>query len=619
MTTYEKNLKTLETYYPEMDQMIEKAKENMESDLEVLEEESYEGIKILKVDRWGKEYYLGGKRNPEEPAQVWVDTLGTLQRNAPILMMGLGNPLYLKELVEHTENRVSIFVYEPSLEIFLKFLEMVDIEPWMEKHLIIFWVEGLKYMDLKLMNGMLSQILTYEMLRYSRHLILPNYEVLFAEKAKEFMKVCRDIALREAVTFNTNDLFANVMVRNMLSNARYMCDGYKTTQLIDVIPRDIPGIVVAAGPSLNKNVQELKKAKGRAFIVAVDTAIKPLLEAGIVPDMFVVIDALKPVELVKREEAKEIPLMITLNAAPEVLEYHTGMKIFFNEGYQFAERIFLRTGQKIGDVGSGGSVATHAFSMLYKIGIKTIILVGQDLAYTNNKSHADGTFHEIMKQEDTSGFLMVEGNIEEKVPTRDDFKLFLDWYNMYIEGCKEHEKDFRVINATEGGAKIKGTEVMSLRDAISRECNKEVNIQECLKKMPPMLNDENRKWAVGYLKNMPNDFQKLKKEAGKVKRLYIKLDKICDKKNIDRKEYLNILNKLEKQIKVVEALSTYQLVAITMNNAHYILRGEQFLQKDSLQEEGKEIARKGILYMENVRKLAVAFQEYAEEIFQDLS
>lgn len=47
-----------------------------------------------------------------------------------------------------------------------------------------------------------------------------------------------------------------------------------------------------------------------------------------------------------------------------------------------------------GDVATGGSVATNAFSLLYKIGLKTIILVGQDLALTGNKSHADGTFQE---------------------------------------------------------------------------------------------------------------------------------------------------------------------------------------------------------------------------------
>ena len=57
---------------------------------------------------------------------------------------------------------------------------------------------------------------------------------------------------------------------------------------------------------------------------------------------------------------------------------------------------------------------------------------------------------------------------------------------------------------------------------------------------------------------------------------------------------------------------------MTMNEAQYILRGEQFLWEESMQAEGKEIARKGIIYMENVARCAKIFRSYAEDIFSDL-
>lgn len=616
MTVYEKNLRTLANHYSEMDERLEKAKQCIQSDLEVFEEDSYSGEKILRIKRNGKLCYLSGKRNMAEPARIWLETLGKLERNTPVLMMGVGNYSYLKELAEQTKNRITIVVYEPSLQIFLKFLEMVDLERWMEKHVIVFWVNGLEDMDIKSMGNILQEVMKYEMLSYLKHIILPNYDSLFVEEAVEFARLCRDIALKELSQFNTKNIFSSIMVKNLFSNAKYLCDGYKTTQLPEVIPSSIPGIVVAAGPSLNKNVQKLKKAKGKAFIVAVDTAIKPMFKAGIVPDMFAVIDAMKPLELVKLEEARDIPLLTTLNAAPEVLDYHRGKKFFFNEGYQFAERIFLRSGQKIGDVSSGGSVATNVFSFLYKIGINTVVLVGQDLAYTDNKSHADGTFQEVMEEQDTSHFMMVEGNYQDKVPTRGDFKLFIDWYNMYIEGCKKYRGGtFRVINATEGGAKIRGTEIMPLEEAIAQVCGEEIDIQSCLNRLSPMLDEKNREWAVEYLHSMPDYFGKLKENAKKIRNLYKKLDKICARRSIDRKEYLGILKKLGKEIENIESTSAYQLVGITMNNAQYILQNEQYLQKGSVQEEGKEIARKGLLYMENVIEMSKLFQEYSEEVF----
>ena len=617
MGIYEKNLRTLAAHYPEMDRRIEEAQ--VESAIEIIQETSFDGEKILKIKKDNKTCYLNGKRNAHELAQKWVEAMGDLQRDTPVLMMGVGNFFYLKELAEQMEKNLTIIVYEPSLQIFLKFLEMVDIQKWMEKHLIIFWVNGLEDKEKKNMRGMLEQVLRYELLDHVKYFVLPNYEILFPEEAVVFMKTCRDVALRALSRYETNILFAGVMVKNLFANARYLCDGYKTTQFVEVIPKDIPGIVVAAGPSLNKNIKELKKAKGKAFICAVDTAIKPLIKEGIIPDMFAVVDALKPIELVKMEEARQIPLLTTLNASPEVLEYHTGMKIFFNEGYQFAEEIFKKSGHMEGDVSSGGSVATSIFSFLWKIGIETIILVGQDLAYTDNKAYADGTFQEKMKEEDTSNFIMVEGNFEEKIPTKPDLKLFIDWYNMYISGIKEKDKGLRVINATEGGAKIQNTEIITLKKAIEEECAKEVDIKGCLKKLSPMLNEEAREWTINYLQGISEKFQKIKKDAAKMKKFYRKLDRICDKKNIDKKEYLSIMKKIEKQLKVIEAVDVYQLISITMSNAHYMLLGEQHVEQKSLQKEGKEIAQMGIAYVEDVERCAVVFQEYAEELFGNLA
>lgn len=92
-----------------------------------------------------------------------------------------------------------------------------------------------------------------------------------------------------------------------------------------------------------------------------------------------------------------------------------------------------------------------------------------------------------METIDTSHSIMVPGNIEKEVPTRGDFKMYLEWYNQYIKDCKEYRKQFKVINATEGGAKIDGTEVMTLKDAIDRECKKEIDIQECFEKLHPKI------------------------------------------------------------------------------------------------------------------------------------
>ncbi|WP_373845633.1 6-hydroxymethylpterin diphosphokinase MptE-like protein, partial [Clostridium sp.] len=51
--------------------------------------------------------------------------------------------------------------------------------------------------------------------------------------------------------------------------------------------KDIPAIIVSAGPSLDKNISELKRAEGKALIIATDAVLTTLKNHGIVPDAVV--------------------------------------------------------------------------------------------------------------------------------------------------------------------------------------------------------------------------------------------------------------------------------------------------------------------------------------------
>lgn len=617
MTLYEKNLKTLANYYPKMDDNIETARKQV-GEIEVIEEISQDGETIFKIRKEGHCCYLAGKRNAKLPPHEWLLEQGELSENYTFIFMGIGNVGYLRELIEHVDVRLNIIIYEPSLQIFTKALEQLDLERGMEKHLIAFWVEGLAGMSMENLDQILNRMMMLERLKSLQLFVLPNYDVLFEEACEQLLKKCENIARNQRVAYNTAVNFSKITTTNALRNARHLCNGYKTTQLFRTIPDDIPGIVVAAGPSLNKNIKELKKAKGRAFIIAVDTALKPLLREGIIPDMFFIVDAEKPMSLVEQEGVAQIPMATTLNATPEILDYHQGMKFFFHEGYGFAEKILRRSGLLWGDVCTGGSVATDAFSLLYKIGLKTIILVGQDLALTGNRTHADGTFEEKMPEIDTKNCEWVEGNCEEKVPSRTDFLVFLNWYETSIRDYKEHVKGFRVINATEGGAKIAGTEVMTLKEAIEQVCTREVDIGACLGSLSPMLNEEDRKWARQYLLDIPEQFEQLRKDAEKLGKRYDALAKLGRKDQLEELQYLKVLKKIKAQIKKVEGKEVYQLVVLTMPSAAQIMREEEFEHLEEWKEECQELSRKGKLYAKLVAEAAALLKDEAEKIFKDL-
>lgn len=597
----------------EIENEYKKWKNTKNKTIEVRTEMSQDEKVVLIVKKNGKERYLAGKRNCEEPTTIWMQTQGRVHEGAIFFIAGIGNPVYAKILLEeHRQTKLNIVIYEPSKEIFFKVLESIDITDLLQKDAkCIFVIDGLTGVKVE---NVIQKMISVEVMDHIKTFILPNYEMIFAKEMLLFAKTIREKCESCATYINTRTNFSNVFAQNLFANAPYILDGYKTKQLIEVIPRDIPAIIVAAGPSLNKNIKELKRAKGKAFIIAVDTAIKPLASEKIIPDMFAIVDGRKPLELINTEDAKKIPLLTSISAANSVLSFHTGKKFFYNEGYVYINSMFYRNGESFETVACGGSVATSAFALAFMIGIDTIILVGQDLALTGNKTHADGTFQEKMETIDTSHSIMVPGNIEKEVPTRGDFKMYLEWYNQYIKDCKEYRKQFKVINATEGGAKIDGTEVMTLKDAIDRECKKEIDIQECFEKLHPVFDENERKKNLEFLQHTPEHYTEIRKAAIETNKLYKNLDKLCQHGNLDIRAYEKILKKIKKMTKKIEGDSIYyEPIQETLVLANYIVKSEQFDTMKTIQEEGKEIARQGIIYTDMVKQCAELFEEYTKE------
>jgi hypothetical protein len=134
---------------------------------------------------------------------------------------------------------------------------------------------------------------------------------------------------------------------------------------------------------------------------------------------------------------------------------------------------------QIGDIQSGGSVATSLFDFLLNAGCDPIILVGQDLAYTGREIHTSGTYHNDEWLTLTSRTLNLD-TINQRVVRKRKIRYVpawggdgtvltdyvLDLYRQWFEDSVA-KVDRKVINATEGGAKIKGTEERTLSDLAS--------------------------------------------------------------------------------------------------------------------------------------------------------
>jgi hypothetical protein len=275
---------------------------------------------------------------------------------------------------------------------------------------------------------------------------------------------------------------------NCLRNLRYLGESAPIASAFNQL-KGKPLIIVSAGPSLLKNIDSLYCAKGRAFILAVGTVNRLLSSKGIVPDLLLSFDGGQPNYDHHFEGVPNADVCLAFDPAVHhlVVQEHLGPKalMLINPANKWLEK---HTGREVGLLRIGPSISNTAFDLACKLGADPIILVGQDLAYTDEVTHAEGTHvkglrgfdYKLKEPEDKSSaskqnlrkFVWVEGMNGEKVRTDSKMLTFLHWFEERIEELRATRT---VIDATEGGALIKGTLPLTLSNSLDKYCQKDIS------------------------------------------------------------------------------------------------------------------------------------------------
>lgn len=617
---WRENLVALEAMLPGWKEYIEN-KEYQETEeyrnrkkVELTLEKSYTGEDISIVWTEEKKYYLAGKYNPNGTAEFLCKNIEKADFGTVVLVIGFSDGRTLRELVNIVSKDTVILVYEPSIDIFLHTLQEYDVTDIFVKHTMALMIEGINGAELK---PTLDKAIMIENISKLKTIIQSNYDKLFCERVKWAVSVLDKRVVDIMFLWNTCVEFTNETIYNTIKNFKYLYGHYTLNALLHTLPENVPVIVVAAGPSLDKNIELLKEAKGKACIIACDTALKPLLRRDIVPDFFVVVDPRKPLELFDEPRIQQIPMIAGLNIPYKVMERHQGKKIFcFDTAYasDLLKYVFREKagGEKQGMAGlaTGGSVATSAYSAGIMMGAKTIILVGQDLALSKEKEHAEGTFQKDRTFDLKNKSLpLVDGIDGGKIPTLQNLKLYLEWFEAQI---KIHTS-VKVVDATEGGALIHGSEVLTLRDAIDTYCIGNFDEAEYWKGIEPHFNEQERERAILFMRKIPKELEKIEKQVVQGKTLYKKLEHIAAKKNYSLEEVKKVLKKVKKITQEIEQSHLAMLIMDGLKGVEYTLRVTAYQFLDDEQKNLMEGAQAGHCFMESME---VAIKEVMPEIIR---
>jgi hypothetical protein len=251
----------------------------------------------------------------------------------------------------------------------------------------------------------------------------------------------------------------------------------------------VPGIIVSAGPSLDKNIHELRGSEERALILSTDTALKPLLSAGIEPH-FVLTGDPSYANYRHLQEASPGHSILVAEA--------TSYPAVFGE---FEDRIVTCTFENsslrslsdlLGNKGilrAWGSVATMALDFALLLGCDPVIFVGQDLAHTYDRLYCSGLWfdeewaagtdnpQDWQRKQDSLRSARRTVSVEDIFgkPVESTDKLTAYW-NWIVKVLREHPK-VRFINATEGGILRDGVSITSLKEALYCYCREELRLR----------------------------------------------------------------------------------------------------------------------------------------------
>ena len=376
-------------------------------------------------------FYLHSRVNPRIEAKTWIDNILEIGKEAYIVF-GIGLGYHIEAIYNKVSGRSEIEVYEMDKEMIALSYEYGRMDKVNAENMQV-WHDVDGSLFAKAVNGRDVQIIMH----YPSVKKIKNQNI--GTSFKKFF--ISDSSVKEVT---------ELMFMNYKSNTK-LC-----TRNADELLGEIKGkkvIIVAAGPSLDKNVHLLKKEDRDFLIIAVGTVFGKLVRMGIYPDYVAFMDAQERTFRQMEEILPfnlQIPIIVESTACWRFIkEYQGPSYIAYQKGYELAEKAAEKENRILFE--TGGTVTSLALDVAIKGKADTIITVGLDLAYTNGVSHAEGT--PGYQRAEEYEIVEVPGYYGGKVTTEMTLNLYREWIEKRIMNC---DKAITFVNATEGGVFIKG-------------------------------------------------------------------------------------------------------------------------------------------------------------------
>ncbi|WP_312470767.1 6-hydroxymethylpterin diphosphokinase MptE-like protein [Neobacillus sp.] len=433
-------------------------------------ENSKKGLPTLKLNINEKTLYLHSKYDPVTEAERLIIQLKEMDKYKHILFIGVGLGYHIKAMLsEYPEMKFSIF--EPNLDVLCEFLTQLNLNELPINQLVTIF-STTNEQELRSEVSSLNSLLKEQTYIF----ILPVYKNLFDAEIQIVMESLVNVLKEKRSNLAVDASFQKRWTINSIKNFPKILQTPNILRDIDdKVFKGKPAIIVAAGPSLNEELKNLKyiKEHGLAYIFSVGSAINALIEQGIFPDAACTYDPTNKNQIVfeklKERNIADIPLIFGSSVGFETLENYPGILVHMLTNQDTISPYYLNDYKNIDVIQDAPSIAVITFELLIKLGCKQIIFVGQNLAYQNDNRYAQGINYDFvsnqLSEQEKKELFTVKDVYGDDVQTDEDFLRMRQQLEMYISQYRNIE----VINTTKGGAKIGGTNFLPLSEVISEK------------------------------------------------------------------------------------------------------------------------------------------------------
>ena len=392
---------------------------------------------------------------------------------AVFIGIGLG---YAPLLIMRERPEVAMLVIvEPDVSMFAAALRALDLRPLIISAQVEFFVGTIDY---TLFENKVQRLAALEDTHVLRH------PASFIQRPQLY-KHCNDetygLLNKINVAGSTIKKYGSAFLKNRLTNLALLPHIYDLNCLRDLF-KGIPAVLVAAGPSLSHSLKDLLEIRDRCLIIAVDSALAPLLTAGITPDFVTSIDYQDlNFEKLAPFMDKQWPfsLVSLANVTPLITHRFPCRKLFV--GFQESQSdLWLLKALGIKTLAPDAFSVAHFSHGLAKImGAEPIIFIGQDLAFTNSESdHAQGVILHSAGLPSERELFQIEGLDNTVVQTDRQLLSLL----RLLEENIAADNQSTYFNASAFGAVIKGTNRAHLYELGKEYCRRKVRAEEKINK-----------------------------------------------------------------------------------------------------------------------------------------